>query len=177
MIVDKLKKLSLEYLKSRVCYDPDTGVFTWLVPPNGYDAGDIAGKPYTNHNKKTDIRITLGGETYLAHRLAWYYTTEKPPEDQVDHINGRNTDNRWINLREVSDLENKRNKRLYATNKSGLPGVWWNAKSRKWMAMIHVGGKRTILAYTDDFFEAVCARRRAEIQYGFHPNHGTDRPL
>jgi len=57
-------------------------------------------------------------------------------------------------------------------NTSGVTGVYWNKRDRKWQAMIKVNNKQIHLGYFEGKTEAITARKIAEIKYGFHPNHG-----
>jgi HNH endonuclease len=47
---------------------------------------------------------------YRAGRLAWLYMTGEWPKNQIDHINRDKADNRFCNLRDVTQTENMRNK-------------------------------------------------------------------
>lgn len=51
-------------------------------------------------------------------------------------------------------------------NKTGIAGVWFSAPSEKWIAKITVMKKQITLKTTNDFFEACCARKSAEFQFG-----------
>ncbi|KEO02311.1 AP2 domain protein [Escherichia coli 1-392-07_S4_C1] len=56
-------------------------------------------------------------------------------------------------------------------NKSGYIGVIWHKASRKWMAYVQVNKKRKHLGLFDSIDEAVAARRQAEKENNYHPNH------
>lgn len=161
-------------LKQLIHYDPDTGAFVWLTNNKGKTAGCAA---LHKDSGKTYILIRVNYSLYKAHRLAFLYMTGQMPTDEVDHINGDGSDNRWCNLREVTRIENGRNMRLQSNNKSGLPGVHWDKSRCKWMCYIKLNNKRVNLGRHQDFFEAVCVRKSAELRYGFHKNHGSIRPL
>lgn len=172
--------MTQEELKKLLYYDPDTGIFTWLVQANNrFKVGSEAGT--INKNLKTGksyIDIKIRGKVYYnAGKLAFLYMTGKFPEDQVDHINGNGIDNRWNNIRKVTRLVNSQNRRKYANNSSGVVGVRWYCRVNKWASGINVNKKAIHLGYFNDFTDAVRARRLAEIQYGFHQNHGSSRPL
>lgn len=91
---------------------------------------------------------------------------------QIDHINGDTSDNRAVNLREVTNQDNHKNMKRHKGNKSGHTGVYWNTAVHKWQAYIAVDGKQKYLGIYDDVKDAAKVRKEAEIKYGFHKNHG-----
>lgn len=113
------------------------------------------------------------GRELLAHRVAWLAMNGSFPCQDIDHINGDRSDNRILNLREVSRAENMKNKG-WSGNRCGAIGVYKH-KFGRFAARIQSGGKRISLGYFDTIEDASGARRAAEIKYGFHANHG--RPL
>lgn len=60
--------------------------------------------------------------------------------DCVDHINGVGFLNRITNLRACSHSENLINQKVRKDNKSGLKGVHWNSKEKRWKAQLKVNG-------------------------------------
>jgi hypothetical protein len=96
--------------------------------------------------------------------------------DEIDHINGDRADNRLSNLREVSNIENQRNKVLPRNNKSGHIGVSWNKDSKKWMARITINYKLKQVGQFSTIEEAVAARKEAERKFGFSERHGARGP-
>lgn len=162
-------------LKSLLHYCPDTGEFTWLVDRGLAKKGHTAGSECPKKTKSY-ILIGIDGRLYRAHRLAWFYMTGKHPM-VIDHINGDGTDNRWCNLRSVSQQDNCRNMRKHSHNTSGVCGVSWRHQRGKWRAYIMVNNKQVGLGHYESFDEAVLVRKNAESFYGFHVNHGTEREL
>ena len=90
----------------------------------------------------------------------------------MDHINGNRRDNRIENLRVVTVAENNKNLKTFKTNKSGRMGVHFDKSCRRWRAYIRYNGKRRHIGLYGSFEEASKARAKAEIKYGYHPNHG-----
>lgn len=172
-----MKPLTQEELKRHLDYDQYTGIFTWIVANcNRVRKGGIAGS-VKKSGGKSYISIMVNKKEYYAHRLAFLYMDGSLPEDEVDHISGNGLNNTWKNIREVSGQENRKNRRLQRNNKSGCVGVSWSNRDKKWYTQIGLHGKRKFLGSFVKKEEAILARQRAGIEYGFHENHGTSRPL
>lgn len=135
--------LTQAVLKEHLHYNPETGVFTWLVSRGKAKFGKVAG----SINTYGYTRIQLFNKTYLAHRLVWLYMYNKLPKNQIDHINGVRTDNRACNLREATTLENAQNLGLRVKNKSGFTGVCFHIRDKKWTSQIKINGKMKHLGY------------------------------
>ena len=161
--------ITQEQLKKLLHYNPETGIFTRVVSVYGSKVGSVVGCL----DKTTGyLRIGIEGGLYYSHRLAWMYVHGEFPLNHTDHKNGIKTDNRMVNIRSVTHKENLRNQKMRSTNKSGVNGVSWSKRDKKWHSAIMVNGKQISLHYSSDFFEAVCARFSADKKYGFHINHG-----
>jgi hypothetical protein len=165
-------ELTQERLKSLLNYNPETGEFTRLVSRRSYQAGEIAGCLKRDRSEKVYIIIKIDGKNYRAHRLVWLYSYGKWPKNDIDHIDQDSTNNRLINLRDVSHAENGKNRKMSKRNNSGVTGVCFHNKAQKWMARIKVNGKGIYLGYFELKDDAITARKNADVEYGFHPNHG-----
>jgi hypothetical protein len=141
-----IEAISHEELKRVLDYNFITGVFRWKprhelnVKPRyklNVRTWSIAG----TLNADGYITIKIFGKRYLAHRLAWLYMTGEWPRVVMDHINRRQTDNSWINLREATLSQNQCNRGLGKSNTSGYKGVRWNANNKKWYARICLNRK------------------------------------
>ena len=131
--------ITQEILRKYLSYDPLTGIFIWAVNSGRHGrikAGTIAGcLTFYGYTK-----ILLCGEQILAHRLAWFYVNGSWPIGQIDHINCIKTDNRIINLRDVTRGINQQNKITHQfNNKLGFLGV--SKQRNKYVACIHTYGK------------------------------------
>lgn len=156
-------------LKRQLEYNPSTGVFTWLVQKGKAFPGRQAGR--LRESGYRSIRVNRK-EVY-EHRLAWFYTYGEWPPNDIDHINGVRNDNRIENLRCATRSENKQNTKMSRRNKSGVMGVHWDSTSGKWRAkIIKPGGQFKHLGFFKNLGDAAKARKKAEIRYGFHQNHG-----
>lgn len=163
--------LTQEILKDTLIYDAETGIFTWKENNFKKRKGKKAGYQDT---KIKYIRIKLFGKLYLAHRLAWLYVHGEFPEKYIDHINQIKTDNRLSNLRAVDDVGNLRNRARQKNNKSGFNGVCFEKNSKSWKATIGVNGIQIILGNFKKLEDAIEVRKKANIEYGFHENHGVN---
>lgn len=93
------------------------------------------------------------------------YLLNPLPEMQIDHINHDKSDNRRNNLRVVSQNENQWNMGPTAQNTSGVKGVAWNKRNKKWVAFIYHRGNRYHLGTFDNKEDAISARHAAEEKY------------
>lgn len=115
------------------------------------------------------IRVRYAGKQYFLHRIVWeMFNGKLTPTELIDHINGDGLDNRVENLRKVTPLESSTNRPMPISNKSGVLGVCFNKKHKRWQASI---GK-TRLGSFKNFEDAVNARKIAEKDSGYHANHG-----
>lgn len=155
-------------LKELLYYNKQIGIFVWKLIRPGVKSGSIAGHVGINGY----VRIRVDGAEHCAHRLAFLYVEGDLPSIGVDHVNGNPSDNSWANLRQATQAENNKNRKIPKNNASGLMGVSWHKQRGKWRARINTREAEIRLGVFSDFFEAVCARKSAELKHGFHPNHG-----
>jgi len=169
-----MNNTSQEHLKSILDYSPETGVFKWKVyRSHNAKVGDVAGSIYRNSENQTYYRIiSINNKQEPAHRLAYLYVTGNYPKNKIDHVDGDGLNNRIDNLRDVTDAENAKNKRLSVKNKSGMNGVSWDKANKKWVVRISANGKYLNIGRFARKGEAISVRAKADKEYGYHENHG-----
>lgn len=139
--------LTAEYLRSRLHYDPQTGVLTWhkkpeTTPHNRQWNTRFAGKPANHHITSGHIQVGVDGVNYLAHRLAWLHFYGEWPTTDIDHDNRVRDDNRLKNLRPATPVQNSANSCKRSNNTSGYKGVVRRDRKRPWEATATVNHKR-----------------------------------
>ena len=152
-------------LKEIIEYNPETGVFKWTKKKkwtNKRTVGHIDKDGYHS--------IMIDGRNWRAHRLAWLYIYGELP-DQIDHVNHNKADNRIVNLRSVTNQQNQMNRR-YTGNSAGFMGVCYDKSRKQYKPHIKVDQELINLGRYDTLEEAIDARIAAEVEYGFHINHG-----
>ncbi len=90
----------------------------------------------------------------------------------IDHINHNRSDNSIKNLRSVTHEENLKNMPKKKNNKSGITGVCFEKETGKWRSHITHKGKSIKLGRFENKKDAEMVRLKAELEYGFHENHG-----
>jgi hypothetical protein len=148
MTQDELKKL--------ITYNPETGILKWIKPRNTRSAKPKNISDGFPHNKGY-MQIGINKKPYLVHRIIWLYMTGNFPKHQIDHINGIKTDNRFANLREVTNQQNNFN------NKA--KGYCFVKDRNKYLASICVNGKNIHLGLFATKEEARASYLEAKITY------------
>lgn len=167
---------SVEYLRKRLRYEPETGKLFWLdcedMPQRWRTrwAGKEAFTAIGNHGYKTG---SVNWKDFLAHRVAFAIFNGFWPKLCVDHINGIRSDNRIENLKEASMQDNARNSCMRKDNTSGVRGVTWNKKEGKWSVTINFDGKQRWVGNFMVLEDAKCARMNAAYENGYTSRHGT----
>ena len=181
------KPPSPSVLRLLIDYDPETGALVWRVRDvSFFTDGErsaihcmrvwnarYAGNPaFKGKTSKGYFRGGIFSRRYLAHRVAWAICSGAWPENDIDHINGKRSDNRIANLRTATRQENCKNSAIGIKNTSGTIGVSWSENKSRWVAQLSKNGKRKHIGYFKSKDEAISARVKASAQCGYHANHG-----
>ena len=150
-------QLTLAHLKHLLHYDPDTGIWIWLNPPNHNTR--LQELPAGNRRADGYLQIRIRGRLYYSARLAVFYMTGEWPKDEVDHADRDPSNDRWKNIREATSSQNKFNQ-----NREGIVGVYLSGSNGKCWAM----AGQTYLGMFSSVEEAIEARRIAllEMEHG-----------
>jgi hypothetical protein len=122
-------------------------------------------KPHTAGSGYRSVVMGRGRREYI-HRLVANAFIGQPtnPGMEVDHINRDKTDNRVSNLRWISHDRNLLNAGVRAHNTSGVNGVRWHSKAKKWCAYIGENNKYRHIGLFSTLESARSARIHAEDQ-------------
>ena len=145
--------ITQKQLKALFDYNPETGAFIRKL--TGLEEYVIDAYGYK--------RIWARGTTRPVHRMAVLYMTGQEPASGMvtDHINQDRLDNRWENLRVVTNSQNQMNRGIGKNNTSGATGVMF--KKGKWEARLKKDGVVIGLGRYATKEAAIVARKLGEI--------------
>jgi len=146
---------SLAVINWYLDYEPTTGLFRWARHETRPSyIGRIAGA------KQKYIRIKLLDEFWNAHRLAWFIMTKQDPKHlMIDHKDRDKYNNSFSNLRLATNSENQ-------FNRQKQPGISILMRGT-FKASLCVRGSKFHLGYFLEYWDALCARKSAEVKYGY----------
>ena len=175
--------IPVDTLQQLLSCDPKAGLLIWRARPRGmfsdlrsFQAWNAryAGKEAFTSLSHDGYRqgTVLGHGAIRAHRVIFALATGAWPKGHLDHINGDKIDNRMSNIRNVTPSQNLRNSRRYRHNTSGVNGVHWDKRAKRWVARIRADGKNCHLGYFDNLAAAAVARGEANRLHGYTERHG-----
>ena len=147
----------------RETFDYFEGNLIWVKPKARWlSKGDKVGCQRSDGYIVTNVF----GRNYLLHRLIWFWHFGDWPK-LLDHIDQNRSNNRIENLRSVNKRINVYNTdKLWSHNTSGIRGVSWDSKNKKWTARFKCNGKYEFLGYFDSKEDAQFSRQQAERSLG-----------
>lgn len=161
----------------------EDGTLSWKWRPKSMFKSERSQKVWNTKYCNRPAFRTVGAKGYFcgrvfgrkqqAHNVVFKMHYGYEPE-LVDHIDGDRKNNRPGNLRPADHSSNMRNAKLRRDNKSGVPGVRWDKRAKKWEAKIGIGhGTRAkVLGRFKTFDEAASARHAAERELSYPVEHG-----
>lgn len=155
--------LTPERARELFAYEPTIGILTNRIDRCSTSlTGNVAG----TLEKNGRMRVAVGANKYLVHRVIWLYMTGAWPSNVIDHIDGNPANNVWGNLRDVPLSINAQNqKNHHENNKVGFAGV--DAHRGRWRAQIRVNYTKKHIGMFDTPEEAHQAYIDAKRKY--HP--------
>lgn len=177
----------IEFLRECFSYEPETGAIRWNTRPASHfpsvehayhwnlrHSGTLAfqGRDAEGYGR-SEVRYEGRRIRTRASRVIFKLMTGREPE-QIDHVNGDETDDRWSNLRAATNTDNARNK-IGRQTKHWPKGVF--VVGRKFQAQINIGNDTHRLGLFETPSEAhaaYCAAARAIHGEFFNP--GPPRP-
>ena len=158
------KELTQDYLKSILNYDENIGILSRKIAKTvTVNIGDTVG--YLRSDGY--LRTSIDGKGYMCHRLAWLYVHGEFPEEYIDHINGNKSDNRICNLREATNKQNQKNRKVQANNKTGYRCVSYHKHNNRYIAAMQIDGKSSYIgSYATPLEASDAYEERAKIQDG-----------
>lgn len=177
--------ITQELVHELVSYNKNTGIMKWKYrdikfflhtknPQRMWKVWNakFAGKEIGSWRKPGYLETAIFNYKTQVHRLIWFYVYGIWP-DHIDHIDHDGLNNKLDNLRNVNHAVNMKNMKQHVTNKSGVTGVHRHSQHDTWIVQIWDKNKIKHIGSFKNFEDAVQARKQAEIQYGYHENHGS----
>ena len=172
------KDMTEEIAKQYLTYDTSTG---YLHRKGKYHNNIISGKRACrpcNNKKQHHLDVALCNLNYPAHRIIWLIYYGEFPKGHIDHIDHDECNNLIHNLRDVAQSENNRNLSIRSDSTTGITGIWINKKNskKKFMAEIRDINKKKVSKSFYTLEEAISQRKIWEHEFGYHLNHGINKP-
>lgn len=152
--------IAQNYLKE--IFEYKNGNLFWkLQKSNRVKTGDKCG----SINSSGYLNAKLDGKKYLIHRLIFLYHHGFLPKI-VDHIDNNILNNKIENLREANDSQSASNIKMPKTNSSGIKGISFDKKTKKWHVQLSVNNKKM---YFGQYFDKNVAKFVSDtMRYKYH---------
>lgn len=153
---------SIEYIRGHLRYDD--GKLFWIERPrnefqsdrswaswNTRYSGKEAGAASTH--KKPRCQVMFSGRIVYRYAIVWALHHGEWP-GQIDHEDRDQLNDRIDNLRPCNHSQNSGNAGLRSDNTTGVKGVYWNKKARKFQAQISIENQVTYLGIFESIDDA-----------------------
>jgi hypothetical protein len=152
--------LTRDYVLEHLSCDAKNGLLFWRNTGGRKRTGASAGS--LCHNGYVYVR--LDGMMHKRSRLLWFVHHGEWPNNELDHINRVRTDDRLVNLRNVTSAQNGWNKNS-RIGQSGTVGVCFHKETGKWRPRIQANGKIVSLGLYQTVVEAAEAYQAAKLKF------------
>ncbi|SSC08517.1 HNH endonuclease [bacterium endosymbiont of Bathymodiolus sp. 5 South] len=167
----KKKKLTRQRLMTLLNYNEHTGFFTNKISRGRVSSGELAG----TIDGGGYVQIKIDDVIHFGHRLALMYKGIDISESNlvIDHKNHIRHDNRYSNIRILTQADNCSNRSRSVRNKSGFTGVSIRVgqKLTTYEVSVRKRNKGIYKRFTN-IEEAVLFRNKIYIDLGFSVRHG-----
>jgi len=92
-------------------------------------------------------KFKLNGKMFYVHRVMWALEQGEVPEQHIDHINGKKSDNKIENLRLCLPSENQANQKRSIKNKTGHKDVSYVQHLGMYRVRVSINNKRHEFGY------------------------------
>jgi hypothetical protein len=157
--------LTKEYLNE--LFEYKDGNLFWKKAKVGTAKGSLAGTKSHHY-----YQVCINYKIYRNHRLIWIFHNGNT-ENCIDHINGNTFDNRIENLRSCNISENLWNSKKPKNNTSGIKGVSWDKKRKRWRARVLYKNQEFHVGFFVNLEEAkIKLQQKRESLHSQFCNHG-----
>lgn len=167
----KKKKLTRQRLVTLLNYNEETGFFTNKINRGRVSVGDLAGTISSGGY----VQIKIDDVIHFGHRLALLYKGIDISESNlvIDHTNHIRHDNRYSNIRILTQADNCSNRSRSVLNKSGFTGIrLCNGKELTTYDVSVRKKDKGIYRRFTNIEEAVSFRNKIYSDLGFGALHG-----
>ena len=105
-------EITQEIAKEKYDYDPETGSLTFAKNISNCKKSAEVG----HLDKEGYVSTKVNGSRRYVHRIIWLWMTGEWPVNEIDHRDRGRDNNRWLNLRDVTRIENHDNNSIYGTS-------------------------------------------------------------
>lgn len=152
---------TLRRVKELLSYNPRTGSFRWRKKTQWTDPA----KPVGGLKPSGYFYIQIDGLKTGGHRYAHLLMTGRWPHPETDHKDLNRSNNRWSNIREATNSQNKLNRKkksnaFVTTLKGVIKDRRYPSLKKPYRAQINLNGKTIRLGY----FGSELAAHRAYVR-------------
>jgi hypothetical protein len=168
--------ISIEELREKLSYDPDTGVLRWLIAPArnvraGAEAGCVKASRHDARGNAVSYRYVRIGHEIPAARVAWALYHGAWPLCKILFKNGDTLDLRIENLKEANSLlklfdhsDQEQRKEYLREHRKAFPKAWKDTDLRRQYG-IGLGDFSAMVAIQDNKC-AICGVPETHIRAG-----------